>query len=122
MSIVTKIGRVYFKRLVVRTIAVVAVDIVRRCQSKHPRSAAASPCHAATNANRGRRSGHRSVVGIWSRILEHALTVEWRRCWIAKRRPHLVPREVPGKTEPPHNLAEHAAVEWVQDRSPHILE
>src|SRR5262249_50411883 len=88
---------------------------------KHPRPAAAPAGHATTDPDRRGRARQRSVVGIGSRILEHALTVEWRRRWIAKRRPDLVAREVPGKTEPSHDLAQHPTLERVQDCSAHIL-
>jgi len=81
MCIVTKVGRVYLERLIVRPVAVVTVDIVRRSQPKRPRPSAAPARHAATDPDRRRRAWHRSVVGVGSRILVHPLTVEWWIRW-----------------------------------------
>src|SRR5208283_2195300 len=101
VSIVAEIGRIDLKRLAVRPVAVVAVDIVRRSETKHPRSPAASAGHAATDPDRSRRSRHRPVVGVWRRILEHPLPVEGRLRRIAKRCPGLVARKFQARPNHP---------------------
>jgi hypothetical protein len=121
MCIVAEVGRVDLERLVVRPVAVVAIDIICRCQAKHPGPAAAPAGHATADPDRMGQPWHRSVISIRSGILEHALTIKWRRGWVAERRPDLVTRKVPSETEPPHDLAKHPTVEWVKDRSAHVL-